>query len=151
MRLSQAYEDRQGTSNYQSPPPGRTEEIVSVKLEFPPSKRVRTRDEFRRIRKSGKKITGQVVVFDVLSEKTPYRHRLGLTVSKRFGNAVARNRFKRLIREAFRLTAIPSTPWLSINASPRRLKRIFYLALAYFSRNFRSVEKTSTTRKSVLC
>jgi ribonuclease P protein component len=118
MRLSQAYEDRQGTSNCQSTTPGRTEEIVSIKLEFPPSKRVRTRDEFRRIRKYGKKITGQVVVFDVLSEKNPYR-RLGLTVSKQFGNAIARNRFKRLIREAFRLNQHLIPRGVIINASPR--------------------------------
>lgn len=34
----------------------------------------------------------------------PIKHRIGLSVSKRFGGAVERVRWKRLVREAFRLT-----------------------------------------------
>ncbi len=118
MRLSQANENRQGTSNCQSTTKLRTEEIVSVKLQFPKSSRLRSRDEFRRVKKYGKRITGRTVIFDVLTEKFPYRL-LGVTVSKRFGNAVARNRFKRLIREAFRIQQHLLPPGLVINASPR--------------------------------
>ena len=118
MRLSQANENRQGTSNYQSTKTVRTEEIVSVKLQFPKSSRLRSRDEFRRIKKYGKKITGRTVIFDVLTEKFPYRL-LGVSVSKRFGNAVARNRFKRLIREAFRIQQYLLPPGLIIHVSPR--------------------------------
>lgn len=117
MRLSQANENRQGTSNHQPTTTGRTEEIVSLKLTFPKSKRLRTRDEFRRIKKYGKRVTGRAVVFDILSEKFPYR-RLGITASKRFGNAIARNRFKRLIREAFRLHQYRLPPGLLVHVSP---------------------------------
>jgi ribonuclease P protein component len=117
MRLSQTNENRQGTSNHQSTQTVRTEEIVSVKLQFPKSRRLRSKDEFRRIKKYGKKMTGRVLVFDVLTEKFPYRL-LGVSVSKRFGNAVRRNRFKRLIREAFRLQQYRLPPGLVIHASP---------------------------------
>jgi ribonuclease P protein component len=118
MRLSQANENRQGTSNYQSTTTVRTEEIVSLKLQFPKSRRLRSRDEFRRVKKYGKRITGRMVIFDVLSEKFPYR-RLGVTVSKRFGNAVARNRFKRLVREAFRIHQYLLPPGLIVHVTPR--------------------------------
>jgi ribonuclease P protein component len=118
MRLSQENENRQRTSNHQSSTTVGTQEIVSVKLQFPKSRRLKTRDEFRRIKKYGKRITGHAVIFDVLSEKFPYR-RLGLTVSKRFGNALLRNRFKRLIREAFRLTQYQLPPGLILNVTPR--------------------------------
>lgn len=118
MRLSQANENRQGTSNHQSTTQLRTEEIVSVKLQFPKSRRLRSQGEFRRIKKYGKKITGRMVIFEVLAEKFPYR-RLGISVSKRFGNAVARSRFKRLIREAFRIQQYLLPPGLIIHVSPR--------------------------------
>ena len=39
----------------------------------------------------------------ILKQNKSYITRLGITVSKRFGNSVKRNRIKRLIREFFRL------------------------------------------------
>jgi len=71
---------------------------------------LRTQD-FRRVVKSGKRrVSGSFVVVTA-SKATANsqssdegQHRLGVTVSKRVGNAVIRNRVKRRIREWFRHT-----------------------------------------------
>ncbi len=50
------------------------------------------------------------------------RLRLGLSVSRKVGNAVARNRFKRLYREAFRLTRTELPTGLDLVVIPRSSK-----------------------------
>jgi ribonuclease P protein component len=45
--------------------------------------------------------------------------RLGLSVSRKFGNAVARNRWKRLVREAFRLCRCKLPQGIDLVVIPR--------------------------------
>lgn len=66
--------------------------------------RLRRRAEYLAVQQTGKKIhTDSFLVFVLARpelEAAPAR--LGVTVSKKVGNAVKRNRVKRLVREAFR-------------------------------------------------
>ena len=66
------------------------------------SERIRHRTDFLRISKSAIKIKSRN--FILLAEERPDNlTRVGITVSKKVGNAVARNRVKRLVREFYRL------------------------------------------------
>ncbi len=60
------------------------------------------RSEFVKLSKHGKKFQDHFFIVLYLPRESDYS-RLGITVSKRIGNAVIRNRIKRLIREWFRV------------------------------------------------
>ena len=69
--------------------------------------RVRKASEFRVIQRTGRRVTTTHFVLilyarDEQAESTPPR--LGIVASRKVGNAVHRNRAKRLVREAFRAT-----------------------------------------------
>lgn len=68
---------------------------------FPSQCRLHTSREFNRIREMGRKRHTPHFVILVLN-RTEGPTRLGLTVSRKVGNAVRRNRVKRLVREFFR-------------------------------------------------
>ncbi len=58
--------------------------------------------EFSKVYKRGKSFADKYLVMYILPNKLGYT-RVGLSVSKKVGNSVRRNRIKRLIRETFRL------------------------------------------------
>lgn len=72
--------------------------------------RILRRDDFLRIGKLGKKIKTNHFIILFLENDLAFS-RVGITVTRKIGKAVERNRVKRLIREFFRLNreAIPKS------------------------------------------
>ncbi|HEY6879157.1 MAG TPA: ribonuclease P protein component [Polyangiales bacterium] len=78
---------------------GPAEERPSLRMR--PRDRLRKRFEFRRLRDQGRRVHTRSFVLTVARGDQP-QARIGITVSRQVGNAVRRNRIKRLLREAFR-------------------------------------------------
>lgn len=71
---------------------------------IPISKRLRKRSDFHQVRSKGLRVTSGPFILQchVMDEKFSDARRLGVIASRRVGNAVKRNRGKRLVRELFR-------------------------------------------------
>lgn len=66
------------------------------------TKTLRMNFEFGRVYQRGRHVAGRTLVLHYLPRKQPVL-RLGVTASKQVKGSVARNRIKRLLREAYRL------------------------------------------------
>jgi ribonuclease P protein component len=88
---------------------------------FPPGRRLRRRSEFLETYRLGRRVHGRfVVVFGCPAEGAGAR--LGITVTRKAGSAIVRNRLRRQIREIFRRSraggsALPCR--LVVNVLPR--------------------------------
>lgn len=80
--------------------------------------RLRTRKQYQRMGTHTVKFTGRWIIVDIRITQGPFS-RLGITVTKRFGHSVLRNRFKRIVREAFRLSCSRLIPNFDIVVRPR--------------------------------
>jgi ribonuclease P protein component len=72
---------------------------------FPKGERLQHGYQFRRVRENGRKAQGRYAVLYALEQSpAPPAHRsIGIVTSRGVGNAVQRNRARRLLREAYRL------------------------------------------------
>jgi ribonuclease P protein component len=74
--------------------------------------RLRRRAEFVAVQKDGQKLHGRHVLALAQKRNGPLlAGRLGITVTKKVGNAVVRNRIKRLVREWMRLHGWVPAGW----------------------------------------
>ena len=99
--------DQERSRRFEAPPSQRTQEINGSSLlsfDLPKDSRLRKPAEFKRVYASGRKFEWRfMTVFFLPSDKAVQR--LGITASKKMSNkAHDRNRAKRLLREAFRLS-----------------------------------------------
>ena len=65
-------------------------------------RRLKLSREFERVRKEGRAVRGGLLILSVLPVDGEKRFRVGLITSRRVGEAVARNRVRRRLREIVR-------------------------------------------------
>ena len=88
------------------------------RLRLPQDLRLRRQSEFQRAIADGPRVTDARLTVWAAENGLPHA-RLGLVVGRKYGGAVQRNRAKRLLREAFRLTRHQLPPGLDLICSPR--------------------------------
>ncbi len=108
---------------------------------FPRTARLTKRREFQEVYKTGLRVPGTLATIFVRPGATD-EARLGITATRRVGNAVVRNRLRRIVRESFRRHRHRMKAWdLVVNVSPRARGRPFRAVDAELARLLRRAEK----------
>jgi ribonuclease P protein component len=123
-----------------------------MKNAFQPADRVRKQAEFDRIYQARIYAADDVLIVNGAANDLPHA-RLGLSIGKVVGNAVVRNRWKRLIREAFRISRAELPTGLDLVARPQKkaiadFEPICRSLVALAAKIAKRLQKTSTTSTS---
>ncbi|MBN2803533.1 MAG: ribonuclease P protein component [Deltaproteobacteria bacterium] len=98
--------------------------MVQVKKErFPSENRLRKRWQFLEIQNSGQKTVSRFFIGLAITQDSDKTIRIGIAASKRYANAVGRNRIKRLIREAFRREIIKLPEGCNLVIVPKKFAK----------------------------
>ena len=99
-----------------------------VNQEFPKSARVRKQADFDAVYRDAVHAADDVLVAQAVRNGKE-RTRLGLSIGRKVGNAVVRNRWKRAIREVFRKSVQQFPVGLDIVVRPRKGAELSYAAV----------------------
>ena len=111
---------------------------------FSKARRVRRRGEFKRVFDLSLRTKGQYLTL-LVAPNTTGTPRLGIVASRKLGDAVRRNRAKRLIREMFRhAPALPGRQGVDIVVIPRR--ELFDAPYPSLESDFRGALRRSVSR-----
>jgi len=106
-RVSRTDGDQERTRRFETPPRQRSQSIdrqTLLDFRLPKENQLRKPAEFRLVYERGKRFDGRFVTVFIMPSATVFQ-RLGITASKKISTkAHDRNRAKRLLREAFRLS-----------------------------------------------
>lgn len=92
--------------------------ILQERFGYPKTVRLLRRRDYLNVAQSKDKRAGKYIYVDCLSTDREFS-RLGITVTRRYGKSHERNRFKRLVREAFRLSRLDLPENFDIIVKPR--------------------------------
>ena len=117
---------------------------------FSGNDRLRKRREFEECYASGVRVSGRHLQLFLLARKDAENSRIGISVGKRSGGAVVRNRLRRRVREIFRRGRrdLPSGLQIVVNIKPSASTAEFSaLAADYFSALTRGLSRLTCRSK----